>query len=270
MDSYSVLSAQFTGRTMDANNCNTIINTFWVFSFFFILAVLVVCLGCSVRSGLSLVVVCRAFSSWSTGLLLLQHEAFSLQCINFSGCGAWAPVVAGFVACPTLWDLSSLIRDQTLILYTGRQILNHWVSMEVPIHTFLSSLHSLLSWAQATAHIRCLVNVFWIKQPYRSCFRVEMIGMNKAVIWEIYLPVWKLHFGEQVGCENLIIKLNLTQEIRGFSGGTSGKELICQCRRHEKTRVRSLGWEDPLEEGMATLSSFLAWRIPRTEEPGRL
>jgi len=32
----------------------------------------------------------------------------------------------------------------------------------------------------------------------------------------------------------------------------------------------SLGGEDPLEEGMATYSSFLAWRIPWTEEPGRL
>ena len=37
-----------------------------------------------------------------------------------------------------------------------------------------------------------------------------------------------------------------------------------------KTWVRSLGWEDPLEEGMATHSSILAWRVPRTEEPGRL
>ena len=34
--------------------------------------------------------------------------------------------------------------------------------------------------------------------------------------------------------------------------------------------VRSLGQEDPLEKGMATLSSILAWRIPWTEEPGRL
>ena len=34
--------------------------------------------------------------------------------------------------------------------------------------------------------------------------------------------------------------------------------------------VWSLGWEDPLEEGMATHSSVLAWRIPWTEEPGRL
>ena len=35
-------------------------------------------------------------------------------------------------------------------------------------------------------------------------------------------------------------------------------------------RVQSLGQEDPLEEGMATLSSILAWRIPWTEKPDRL
>ena len=34
--------------------------------------------------------------------------------------------------------------------------------------------------------------------------------------------------------------------------------------------IRSLGWEDPLEEGMATCFSILAWRIPGTEEPGGL
>ena len=34
--------------------------------------------------------------------------------------------------------------------------------------------------------------------------------------------------------------------------------------------VQSLGQEDPLEEGMATHSSILAWRIPWTEKPGRL
>ena len=38
----------------------------------------------------------------------------------------------------------------------------------------------------------------------------------------------------------------------------------------QETHVRSLGWEDPVEKGMATLSSALAWRIPWTEEPGRL
>ena len=38
----------------------------------------------------------------------------------------------------------------------------------------------------------------------------------------------------------------------------------------QETQVLSLGWEDPLEEGMATPSSILAWRIPWTEEPGGL
>ena len=37
-----------------------------------------------------------------------------------------------------------------------------------------------------------------------------------------------------------------------------------------ETRVRSLGWEDPLEKEMATHSGILAWRTPWREEPGRL
>ena len=38
----------------------------------------------------------------------------------------------------------------------------------------------------------------------------------------------------------------------------------------QETWVRTLGWEDPLEKEMSTHSSILAWRIPWTEEPGRL
>ena len=38
----------------------------------------------------------------------------------------------------------------------------------------------------------------------------------------------------------------------------------------QKTQVQSLGLEDPMENGMATHSSILAWRIPRTEELGGL
>ena len=38
----------------------------------------------------------------------------------------------------------------------------------------------------------------------------------------------------------------------------------------QETCVQSLGWEDPLEEGMATHSSIPAWIIPQTEEPGGL
>ena len=36
----------------------------------------------------------------------------------------------------------------------------------------------------------------------------------------------------------------------------------------QETQIRPLGWEDPLEEEMATYSSILAWKIPWTEEPG--
>ena len=50
--------------------------------------------------------------------------------------------------------------------------------------------------------------------------------------------------------------------------------LLAQTVRHLptvwETRVQSLGWEDPLEKEMATHSSTAAWKIPWTEEPGRL
>ena len=51
----------------------------------------------------------------------------------------------------------------------------------------------------------------------------------------------------------------------GFPGGSDGKESAIQ-----EAQVRSLDQKDPLEEGIATHSSILAWRIPWTEEPGRL
>ena len=51
-----------------------------------------------------------------------------------------------------------------------------------------------------------------------------------------------------------------------FSGGSDGKESAC----NEDTWVQSLGQEDPLEKGMETCSSILAWRMLWTEEPGGL
>ena len=56
-----------------------------------------------------------------------------------------------------------------------------------------------------------------------------------------------------------------------FLGGSNSKSITClPVQDTQETRVRSLGWEDPLEEGMATHSSILAWRIAGTEEPGGL
>ena len=51
-----------------------------------------------------------------------------------------------------------------------------------------------------------------------------------------------------------------------------GASLVAQMVKNlpamQQTWVRSLDWKDSLEEGMATHSRILAWRIPRTEEPG--
>ena len=52
----------------------------------------------------------------------------------------------------------------------------------------------------------------------------------------------------------------------GFPGDSVVKSLPAV----QESGVQSLGGEDPLEEGMATHSSVLAWRIPWTEEPGGL
>ena len=55
----------------------------------------------------------------------------------------------------------------------------------------------------------------------------------------------------------------------GSAGGSTVKNPPA-VQELQATRVRSLGQEDPLEEGMATHSSMLAWRISWTKEPGRL
>ena len=47
-------------------------------------------------------------------------------------------------------------------------------------------------------------------------------------------------------------------------------QMVKCLRAIQETWVRSLGWEDLLEKEMATHSSTLAWKIPWTEEPGRL
>ena len=47
-------------------------------------------------------------------------------------------------------------------------------------------------------------------------------------------------------------------------------EVVKNLPAMQRTWAQSLGWDDPLEKGMATHSSTLAWRIPWTEEPSRL
>ena len=66
-----------------------------------------------------------------------------------------------------------------------------------------------------------------------------------------------------------MLELYIERCFGGFLGGSVVKNLPAM-QELQEMQVLSVGWEGPLEEGMATHSSVLAWRLPRTEEPGGL
>ena len=74
----------------------------------------------------------------------------------------------------------------------------------------------------------------------------------------------------QDGCWcDLFRRFNLPQGL-AFKGPSLVAQMVKSPPAMQETWVQSLGWEDALEEGLTTHSSILAWRIPRTEEPGGL
>ena len=67
------------------------------------------------------------------------------------------------------------------------------------------------------------------------------------------------------------IEINILHIEFNFSLKTSlVAQMVKRLSTMRETRVRSLGWEDPLEKEMAIHSGTIAWKIPWTEEPGRL
>ena len=112
--------------------------------------------------------------------------------------------------------------------------------------------------------------------PEWSCLRVwcHVVEGHPGWPWPLkgfFMSPW---MGWEVASLDLQVLPCITywkkmSSAEGFPGGTSGDEPACQCKRQEM-RVWSLGREDPLEEGMASHSSILAWKIPWTEVPGRL
>ena len=93
---------------------------------------------------------------------------------------------------------------------------------------------------------------------------------------QIHLPLFCFMRIPATGCRAHLFsfKSNFYWSIVSFGGflcDVNGlKKPTCQFKRCKEMWVWSLGPEDPLEEGLTTHSSFLAWRIPGTEEPGRL
>ena len=68
-------------------------------------------------------------------------------------------------------------------------------------------------------------------------------------------------------CVNVSNNLSFLLEASQVAQQVKNPSVMQEMR---ETRVQSLGQEDPLEKGMAAHSSILVWRIPWTEEPGRL
>ena len=66
-----------------------------------------------------------------------------------------------------------------------------------------------------------------------------------------------------------LLNIHLLLNIRGFPGGSVVKNPPAKQEMLE-TQLQSLGGEDPLEKEITTNSSILAWKMPRTEEPGGL
>ena len=95
--------------------------------------------------------------------------------------------------------------------------------------------------------------------PFTQASQVAQLVKNPPAMQET--------LGQFLGWEDPLEKGWIpTPASLGFPGGSDGKESPAI----QETWVRSLGREDPLGEAMATHCSILAWRIPRTAEPGGL
>ena len=92
----------------------------------------------------------------------------------------------------------------------------------------------------------------------------DMVTHSSILSWKI--PWTEEPGGSPWGCQESDTTKHIAWKWLVFPGGPVAKSLPAM----QETWVWSLGWEDPLEEGMAIHSSFLAWRIPWTEEPGGL
>ena len=101
----------------------------------------------------------------------------------------------------------------------------------------------------------------------RMCYSVSWLCEHLRCTWG-HVKNFEFRFFLLYNCEEMKLQscCHSSQSWRGFPGGSDGKNLPVMW----ETCVRSLGQEDPLEEGMTTHSNILSWRVPWTEEPGTL
>ena len=142
------------------------------------------------------------------------------------------------------------------------------------LQTHLSSINSCLSYSQRTkapTPTGCQPLLpRWVK--YQCLARLPLRSLSSHTTSHLSLSSSCHHSSpphQQKSLNDTLLPCQpfpLFFSSQKWPGGSDGKESAC----NRETQVWSLGWEDPLEKGMPTHSSILAWRIPWTEEPGRL
>ena len=96
-----------------------------------------------------------------------------------------------------------------------------------------------------------------------QCYVTAQVGGELGGEW-IHGYIWRSPFAVHLNYHNIVNWLY--PNIKDFPLAQTVKNLPAR----QETRVWSLGWEVPLENGMVIHSRILAWRIPWTEKPGRL
>ena len=121
------------------------------------------------------------------------------------------------------------------------------------------------------------ISIYRYKFPEVQCTRC-VLGVRETP--DLALPcretdIDALHERWQPWSGPLVVRARTWESPKGIREGSLDLvfpvvQMVKSRPAVQETWVRSLGWEDPLEKGMATHPSTLAWRIPWTEEPGGL
>ena len=123
----------------------------------------------------------------------------------------------------------------------------------------ISSIENLINSGNLTRsnHLRIMIILFL---PFLLFFWLLVLYLDRR--WERVKPCFISDIAASFLCIDII--------FNRFPGNRASQvaRMVKNLPVMQETTVRSLGWEDPLEKGMATHSSILAWRIPWTEEPG--
>ena len=113
---------------------------------------------------------------------------------------------------------------------------------------------------------RGLGRLMWVNSPLDNCLAM-CFTLFVHIMFDFFLFLWNTKERMRIWCfGSNIWYLWLWANNFLFHWAQMVKNLPAMW----ETWVLSWSWEDPLEKGMATHSSILAWRIPRTEEPGGL